>query len=254
MYRTPSVVRSWSVAEIGRAQASRSAASIALLVALGSALPACGGKEPSGAPTTVVGTGPLLPFKTGNVWTYRITEGATVTEKTTTVGPLEAIGGTGPYAGEMAHKVVTRKGTDLADQTESWQAPSPESPDRVVRYREISYGATTKLPQLETHWDPSKLHIDGRDEVLVPDFTWREDYDETKIPLDGGAATTTTQGDRWTVLSLDESVTVAGKQYDHAVHFQKFTNTIKEYWYLRGVGKLKEIGTQTEELVSYSLK
>jgi hypothetical protein len=164
------------------------------------------------------------------------------------------IGGTGPHAAEMAYNVVTRKGTDLSDQTVSWQAPSQESPDRFVRFREISYGATTQMPKLETHWDPSKLHIDGRKEVLMDGYSWQEIYDETKTPFDGTLPFTAEQTDAWTVMSVDESVTVAGKQYDHAVHFRKISNATKEYWYLPGVGKLKETGTQIEELVSYSLK
>jgi hypothetical protein len=38
------------------------------------------------------------------------------------------------------------------------------------------------------------------------------------------------------------------------VHLQKVGNSTKEYWYARGVGKLKETGTQTEELTAYDLK
>ncbi|MGC4090447.1 MAG: hypothetical protein QM756_21740 [Polyangiaceae bacterium] len=101
---------------------------------------------------------------------------------------------------------------------------------------------------------PYKLHIDGRAETLVEGSTWREDYDETKAAFDGTAPVTATQHDRWTVIALDEVITVAGVRYEHAVHFQKFTNAAKDYWYLRGVGKLKETGSQTEELVSFSVQ
>ena len=40
-----------------------------------------------------------------------------------------------------------------------------------------------------------------------------------------------------------------------AAHAMKVgSSSTKEYWYLRGVGKLKETGTQTEELTEYQLE
>lgn len=258
MQRTSSFVRSLFVSSrafSAARSAIRSGARWGLIAGVAFCAVACGGTDPSSNPKDVVyGEGPLLPFKEGNQWTYRVSDGTTVTDKTTTIGALEVIGGTGPHAADMAYKVVTRKGADLADQTESWQAPSADSSDRIERFREISYGATTQMPKLDTYWDPSKLHIDGREEVLFVPNTWLETYDETKIPYDGGPTTTATQSDRWSIISLDESVVAAGKTYDHAVHFRKFSTAAKDYWYLRGVGKLKETGTQTEELVSFSLQ
>lgn len=217
-------------------------------------LSGCGGVEPATNGQTSVAEGALLPFKSGNTWKYRVTDAGVITEKTTTIGALEAIGGTGPHATEMAYRVTTRKGTDLNDQTESWQAPSPESADRILRFREINYGATSRMPNLETHWDPAKTHVDGDREVLIVDHHWLERYDETRTTFDGRVPTSSVEGDHWTVLSVDESVTAAGERYDQTVHFRKNTSsTTKEYWYKPGVGKIKEIGGQTEELVSFTL-
>jgi hypothetical protein len=215
---------------------------------------ACGSSgDPAGTTleNPTVGTGPLMPFKVGNVWNYRVTDSSGISDKSTTIEKEELVGGTGPHAGDMAYKVVTRKGT--SDQTDSWQLPVADEPDKVVRMRELSYGATSMMPNLDTWWEPYKLHVDGRAATLVQDYTWLETYDETKDQLDGTAAVTATQHDRWTVVSIDESVVVAGKTYEHAVHFQKFSNAAKDYWFLRGVGKLKETGTQTEELLSYQI-
>ena len=225
-----------------------------ITAALGSV--GCGSDAPAGSTTENpdVGTGSLLPWKLGNKWTYRVTDGTDISDKTTTIEAEEPVGGSGPNAAVMAFRVVTRKGMMLNDETESWQAPLPDSVDKVVRYREIAYSAKTGMMSSETHWDPYKLHIDGRAEILSDGNTWREDYLETKTSFDGSVPEVTTEADRWTVISVDESVNVAGKTYDHAVHFQKFTNAAKDYWYLRGVGKLKETGSQTEELVSYELQ
>jgi hypothetical protein len=218
-------------------------------------LAGCGGSDPKTPPGNLA-EGTLMPFKTGNSWTYRVSDGTTVSEKTTTIGKLETIGGTGPHAADMAFNVVTRKGMDLADQTISWQAPSVDDPERIVRYREIGYGATTQMPKLETHWDPEKLHIDGRKEILVDGKTWLEHYGETKTTFDELLPVSTMETDSWTVLSVDVTVTAADVAYEHTVHFQKVSGSgaRKEYWYKPDVGKIKETGTQTEELVSSDLK
>jgi hypothetical protein len=57
------------------------------------------------------------------------------------------------------------------------------------------------------------------------------------------------------VLADDESLEVPAGPFEHVIHFQKAGGgSTKEYWYVRGVGKLKETGSQTEELTEYSLE
>jgi len=144
---------------------------------------------------------------------------------------------------------VTAKG--VMDQTISWQAPMGDS---VIRYREQSFSASTGELELEEHWDPFKLHIDGTAEHRVGGVTWLLVYDETKLPI-GGTPETHEAHDRWTILSACESVTVPAGTFT-AVYIQKVSATggsAKTYWYVPGVGKVKESGGQLEELVSYSL-
>ena len=58
------------------------------------------------------------------------------------------------------------------------------------------------------------------------------------------------------MISNTESVTVLAGTYT-ALHVQRTssTGTIQDYWYARGVGKLKETGSgaQDEELMSFTL-
>jgi hypothetical protein len=217
--------------------------------------PGAGGEATGGAGNGPPGPeGPLLPWTQGNQWTYRITKDGVTTVKTTTIGELEPVGGEGPNADRMAYHVVTAKGTDLADRTESWQAADPDDADRIVRYREQSFNATSGELELEEHWSPSKLHIDGSAERTVKGASWLEDYDETKAEV-GLSPSEHQVRERWTVLDDDATVEVPAGTFEHVVHFQKVgASTSKEYWYLRGVGKLKETGTQTEELVEYELE
>jgi hypothetical protein len=231
------------------------------IVAAG-ALGGCGSIDPAadgagstdgsaGAPT--VGTeGGLLPWAIGNTWTYRVTKDGEVTQKSNTIGAREEVGGVGPNASLMAFHVSTAKGAD--DHTESWQAPAEDNPDRIVRYREQSFAAGTGELKLEEHWEPEKVHIDGSLARTVNGASWLESYSETKLEV-GLAPTTHEARDRWTVLGDDETLEVPAGTFEHVIHFQKAGGgATKEYWYARGVGKLKEISEQTEELMGYSLE
>jgi hypothetical protein len=195
-----------------------------------------------------LGKGPLMPWAVGNSWTYRVTdEDDGRSTKVTTIEKEERVGGMGPHKDEMAFRVVTKKGA--SDQTISWQL---DVGDKVVRYREQSFGAKSGELQLEEHWDPYKLHVDGTAAHRKAGATWLEVYEETKLPVDE-ASSTSTERDRWTVDSPDEVITVPAGTF-HAIVFQKAGgDSLKTYWYVPGVGKVKETGSQTEELVSYEV-
>jgi hypothetical protein len=197
-------------------------------------------------------TEPLLPWALGNSWTYRVTEAGAVSEKTTTVTEQTKVGGVGTFADTTAYLVVTMKGTDKKDKTESYQAPDSANPDRIVRYRELSYGATTGALQLEEYWQPPRMHIDGT-KATATDATWIDAYTEFKLPVGGQASPGAETHDQWIVLAVDEPVDVPSGHFPHAVHLQKSGGSTKEYWYVRGVGKVRETGGQTEELIDYKL-
>lgn len=196
---------------------------------------------------SVPATGALLPWKTGNNWTYRVTDDDGVTEKVTTIGDEEPIGGSGPHKDERAHKVVTRKGT--MDQTISWQA---DLDGKVVRYREQSFGAKSGELTLEEHWAPFKVHIDGTEEHTRAGAMWQEAYEETKLPVNAAAATSS-ERDVWSVDGTNVAVTVPAGTFNAIVIKKAGGSSAKTYWYVRGIGKIKETGGQTEELVSYQV-
>lgn len=201
----------------------------------------------SDASTTPPADAPLLPWKEGNTWTYKVTGGGEQTTKVTTVHALEPVGGTGPNATKMAFKVVTKKGE--LDQTISWQAVEGES---VVRYREQSFGAMSGMLELEEHWVPSKLRISWKAEHLVPGASWIDASQETKIPV-GGTPVTSETRDVWKVDGVDQTVTVPAGTFTAIVLIKSGGTSQKTYWYVPGVGKVKETGGQTEELVSFQV-
>jgi hypothetical protein len=197
---------------------------------------------------------PLLPWAVGNSWTYQVTKSGVISTKITTIGDLEKVGGTGPNAELMAYHVVTMKGVDSKDKTESWQAPSPANRERIVRYREQSFDEMTGLLSLEEHWEPEKLRIDGSADRTVSGASWLEMYTETKLEVNLNPVTHDVR-EVWSVIDDDETLEVPAGTFEHVVHLQKSGGGAnKDYWYLRGVGKLKETGSQTEQLVEYSLE
>lgn len=213
------------------------------------ASPADGGA--GGAPAVLE---PLLPWAVGNSWTYRVTKNSVVSEKTTTVGKLEAVGGSGPSAKLKANHVTTSKGAGSNDHTESWQAPDAANPDRILRFRELTYDPQSGMLQDEVYCSPPKLHIDGSPAHTADGASWTEKYTESTLTV-GMPVTSHAVSETWTVISADETLKVPAGTFDHVVHLQKVgAASTKDYWYARGVGKLKETGTQTEELEAYSLK
>jgi hypothetical protein len=224
--------------------------SMAVLIAI-APVAACGGEDPVATPSQAPITGPLLPWKVGNTWTYQVTAAGEVSTKTTTVGGLEKVGGVGPNQGKDANQATTMK-KDGSDKTESWQVLQGT---RVVRYREISYAASTGQPKLEEHWDPCKLHVDWTPEKMEKGYVWLEQYTETKLPQDGTlAAPPQDTVDAWTVEELAATVSVPAGTFTNAVVLTKASgDTLKTYWYVPSVGKVKEIGGQTEELVAFKV-
>ncbi|MET0385277.1 MAG: hypothetical protein ABW321_04925 [Polyangiales bacterium] len=191
--------------------------------------------------------GSLFPLKTGNTWSFRTTKGTEVGNKTQTVGDLEPVGGTGPLSATMAYKMLTAK-DDGMDKTESWQA---EVDGKIVRYRELAYASGGGSVDLEEHWEPYKLRVDGNQ--LTVDSTYTEQYRETKL-LAGAAPATTDSSDTWKVVAVDEMVTVPAGTFTAVVIEKVGGTSTKRYWFARGVGKVKEqSGAQLEELTSFTL-
>jgi hypothetical protein len=232
-----------------RSTISNPPAVLAVVACLG--LAACGDLD-FGPPRTVGGTGDmsqLLPLKTGNSWTYLVTnESGGPIPKTQLVMGEEPVGGTGPNAAATAFRMVTRKGADRTHLTVSWQA---RVGTRVVRYRELGFSETAPYDMdREDHWEPGKLRVDETPDHMVAGETWLELYKETRVPV-GARPSTREVRDRWTVVAERHPVTVQGRRYQVLILVKDGPDP-KTYWWARGIGKVKEIGPDVvEELVSY---
>lgn len=194
----------------------------------------------------------LLPWKVGNSWNYRVSEeGKSSTEKTTSIGPTEIVGGVGPNVDVIANLVTTIETN--GKRTASWQGPSPLNFARIVRFRERDQDSSSALP-MESHYDAEKLHVDDTPEHTRTNATWIEEYAEVAV-RSGHELASMQHEDSWTVLSDDGTVTVPAGTFTSVICLRKEGSAhVKHYWYVRGIGKVKEQGDRVEELVSYHLE
>lgn len=213
-------------------------------------------------------SGALLPLGIGDRWTYGTTASdGTVSAKVESVVSQERVGGDGPSADAVGFKLVTGNKANDPNGDVDYLAVVAE---RVVRLRELKIDGKTGALKREYFWDPPRLLLDESAAHLAVGASWLEVYGENNhnwspVPDGGvtdvftpdGGVTMTEIRDLWTVLSVDESVTVPAGTF-RSISLRLVGNSgasVKTLWYARGVGKVKqtEEGGTTEELTSYRL-
>jgi hypothetical protein len=183
-----------------------------------------------------------LPYDVGMSWTYRITD----------VG-----------SGEVATKQQDLDETDDPDlgpvivQTTGKLGGTTRSllrveGDRVVRLLQEDRDDTGALERTTTY-DPGQIRIDESPDRTVVDATWDEQYDETVTPT-GGAPVTTATTDTWEVLAVDAACESPLGSFA-CLHLRRTRAAggvaQKEFFFARGVGKVRETGgNQIEELTA----
>jgi hypothetical protein len=197
-------------------------------------------------------SGRYEPWHVGAVWTYHLTDptGAlpAVTAKTTMVSWENMPSWAGPNAGKPAYKIHEEKLVGSLDAWESFEG------DNDVRYAQIDYDQTNAVvdTQYEVQW---RLKLDESAAHIAANATWTESFDETTTV--GTATTTKAKTESWQVVNPAESVTVLAGTYT-ALHVRRtstsgVTPKMKDYWFVKDVGKVKETGgSQDEELMSYT--
>lgn len=205
---------------------------------------------------------PYFPMNVGYSWTYRVTapeRSRFVPYTKIQIVDGRRLVGVAPYAGETAFFVRTAKRA-LAigggfDQATSWQRWDGA---RLVRLREQAFSNGGALPSADTIWQPPRLRVDESPARLRVGLSWEENYEEVRNSA-SGAPVRFPRKDTWTVIALDESVTVPRGTY-RCLHLRnenvpRESNQVKQkhFWFARGVGKVKEVGDQTEELLDFVL-
>jgi hypothetical protein len=199
-----------------------------LLAALG--LAACGGEgavDP--APS-------LFPLAVGRRWVYRVTErDGAVEEK------VQTVTGTTSEGGALAYRLVTARG---GDETRSVQRV--DEGGRLVRLREEVLEGGAVIERLR--FVPAALRLD-----LVrtaQGISYDSAHVEERLDAGGAVVGTVSKALRFEVEAVDERVVVpAGEFRALRLRREGESGVVKTFWYAFGVGKVKESGGQTEELV-----
>jgi hypothetical protein len=186
------------------------------------------------------------PWKVGTVWTYLLTDPATGNTEVndTTVEAWEGVGHGHPTT--CAFRVTGEK---LFGNTISW---NNYEGDIGVRYAQEDYDINDNL-LTEQHQDPYRFKIDETPSHMTVGAMYSEDFDETTN--DPGGEVTRAKTEDWEVISTSESVTVPAGTYD-ALHVRRtnpVSQKVKDFWFVQGIGKVKEVGgEQNQDLMVYT--
>jgi len=223
------------------------------LFALVLASAACSGDaadpDPGDGPVHCPDSGRYLPLVTGTQWTYRVTNDGERTTKISTVGDLEDVGGA--KAGVLAYRVSTVKAEGGEADTVSWQEDTGTA---LRRHRELDMTGT----HTEEWYQPYKLRLDESADHVSDGATWSESYVEL-VKREGSSLTTSSdKTEAWVVEAVDDVVAVPAGRFC-ALRVRRTSavgdkgGSDKTYWFVRGIGKVKETGGKTEELVEYRI-
>jgi hypothetical protein len=203
-------------------------------LALSLTLYACG-KEPPPDPVPAS----LFPLAKGNQWSFKVTESnGTVNHKTQTV--------TATIATDFGPGFVLDTGRNN-DLIRSIQVVSE---GQLLRVSEISSEIGAVKERLR--FEPPSLRVDL--EKTGATDTYEAMHEEVLLGPRGEIFQRSPKTNRFFIDAIDEPVTVPAGDF-RAVKVRRETvgSTQKVFWYVFGVGKVKETGGQTEELEAYEL-
>lgn len=188
-----------------------------------------------------------LPFAAGNTWRYLVDEfdgqppavkAQTYTEMIT---PDEE---TGP--------VIVQVTTNNNGSTESW---FQQQGSRIVRLRQRDFDLAGNLERT-TYYLPHRLRIDESPERLQTGVTWTENFVREEYDSLDRLVEQANQAEEWSVISGDTECPAPWNEL-RCVHLNRSTIeggvSIKDYWFARGIGKIREEGGVLEELVGCTL-
>lgn len=188
-----------------------------------------------------------LPFAVGNAWRYRVDEfngdpprlkAQSYTEMLT---PDDE---TGP--------VIVQVTTVSNGTTESWFQTQG---DRIVRLRQQDFDGAGNLERT-TYYRPSRLRLDESPEHLETGATWTDNFVREVQNAAGVITNEEITAEEWSVLDSDAACPVPWNER-RCLHLRRRTITggtaVKEYWFARGYGKIREVGGVVEELVGCTL-
>lgn len=179
----------------------------------------------------------IFPVAPGMKWTYRVTSGSgEVAEK------VQTVTGTIAYEGKAAFRFETQR----VGLKEAVSVQAVEG-DRVLRLEEWNYENQALVER--DRYVPSSVRVD-RAKISAGD-TYQDQHDKELLDEQGNLISKKRVIYNFFVEAAAELVEVpAGRLPCVRVRREEVgKDSSKTYWYSPGIGKVKEIGGQTEELL-----
>jgi hypothetical protein len=190
-------------------------------------------------------SGPYEPLAVNASWTYQVQDSGTTYQKVSAVEDTEDAGG--PAAGITVFRLTDTFPSN--SQTTWYQVDG----NVVKRLHDNSLTGTGAVKD-DDWYDPFRLRVDESPEHLVAGAAWTLQFTDnhtgsTKPP------SSVQKTDQWHVDGMDEPVTVPAGTFLSLRVSRTDPNdgSVKSYWFVRGVGKVKENSSSghLEELTSY---
>jgi hypothetical protein len=192
-------------------------------------------------------TGRYEPLAVGATWTYHVNDSGVTFDKITTVDAFEDIGD--KKAGIMGYRVREQFPTEI--QLTWYEVQGLV----VVRHHEQALD-TMGVMKSEDWYTPSRLRVDETPEHLVSGVSWTVSFADDHFSLNKPRSMTA-KTDSIKVQGVDETVTVPAGTYKalHIIRVDTSDASTKNYWFVRGIGKVKEVtsGGHTEDLASFNI-
>jgi len=225
----------------------------------GGAIGTGGATAGAGGAATASGSS-FEPCAAGATWSYSTDDvdsdgGVFSGTKTVTCERMEPVPGRAAITAWRIHTVVP--GIDAQEQL-TWQF---ENAAAIVRYRDDIYaaGGTTTLLSSSVY-APAKGRVDLATGHLETGAIYSETFTETVTDVGptGNSTSSSSKSYEWKVVDANEAITVPAGTFK-ALHLQKFNGNSKaldkDYWFVRGVGKVKETSEagRTELLTTFQV-
>lgn len=209
-----------------------------------------GPPEDIGERCSLEGTDRFLPLASGTEWAYvntKLSDGTT-TEKMQFVGDPEDIGGM--KAGIMGFPLTTIKEDG---ENVTWQEDTGTS---ILRHKEQDRAGNTHRDEI---FDEFKVRIDESEDRTMEGATYSVSFVETSTRIDTLETKSSERSEDWTVEMYGEEVTVPAGTFC-TMQLRRVTTvdgelgSNKQYWFARGVGKVKErSNNRREELSEFTI-
>lgn len=229
--------------------------SIALLVVV----TACGGNGSSAADGSIDPGGDCelggkassdryLPFSVGDTWRYRVTDPGGADDES--IKRQE-------YKEEFVPEgetepVIVQETIKATGRTVNWLR---QEGDVIIRLRQEDYDPEDIIERT-TVYEPSKLRLDESPEHLAQGATWDDVYTSVVYDPLGDEVDRVEIIDQWTVIDVGVPCnTPWGELECIQIHKERIQGgiSVKDYWFARGHGKVREEGGQIEELIGCAL-